>query len=184
VDGPGFPVAEVIPTKRLSLVPARLDTVRSEAAGRDALADELEVGVPESWPPELYDERARSFVMGRLEAAPSESGWWHYYVIQNEPVPTLVGIAGFKGPADIEGTVEMGYSIVPERQRLGIASEAVGALIDWAFETSAVRRIVAETYPTLGASIRVLEKLGFRLVHGGSEPGVVRYGLDRPPARS
>lgn len=172
----------MIPTKRLSLVPALPAFLRAESAGRQALAEALDVGVPESWPPDLYDEQARTFVLERLDANPSEAGWWHYYIVENEPVPTLVGIAGFKGPPRDDGTVEVGYSIVPERRRQGIATEAVGALLARAFESPDVRRVVAETYPTLDGSMGVIKSLGFQPAAGATEPGVVRFELARPAA--
>ena len=161
---------------------ARPAIVRADLEGRAALAEALGVGVPDSWPPELYDDDARAFALARLEAAPEEFGWWHHYVVETDPVPTLAGIAGFKGPPDADGVVEVGYSILPERRRRGLATEAVGALVAKAFATDGVRSVVAETYPGLEASIGVLEKLGFEKAGAGSEPGVVRYRLQRPVA--
>lgn len=37
----------------------------------------------------------------------------------------------------------------------------------------------AETLPALAPSIGVLEKLGFVFAGEGSEPGVIRYALER-----
>lgn len=75
--------------------------------------------------------------------------------------------------------VEVGYSIMPDYQRLGFASEATAALIGWAFSHPEVQLVTAETLPTLVDSIRVLEKNGFHLLGEGSEKGVVRYGRKR-----
>jgi RimJ/RimL family protein N-acetyltransferase len=74
--------------------------------------------------------------------------------------------------------VEFGYSVLPEFQRRGFASEAAAALIDCAFQNGA-RSVIAETYPHLPASIRVMEKCGMRLLGKGSEAGVVRYSIDK-----
>ncbi|HCU11539.1 MAG TPA: hypothetical protein DGB72_05365 [Gemmatimonadetes bacterium] len=38
---------------------------------------------------------------------------------------------------------------------------------------------IAETLPELEGSIGVLRKCGFTLIDGGSEPGVIRFELDR-----
>ena len=87
---------------------------------------------------------------------------------------TLVGVVGYKGmPKD--GTVEVGYGIVAEHQRRGYATEATRALVDQAFATPGVTRVIAETLPGLAPSIGVLEKLKFTLIGEGSEPGVIRY---------
>ncbi len=58
---------------------------------------------------------------------------------------------------------------------MGYATEAVAALLEWAFSHSEVKRIIAETYPTLTESIGVMEKNGFRFIGGGSGPGIIRY---------
>ncbi len=175
----GHTLPDLIPTKRLNLVIARPAIARADLAGPMALAEELGVGVPASWPPELYDDDARAFALARLESAPEEIGWWHFYVVECEPMPTLAGIVGYKGPPDAEGTVEVGYSILPERRGRGLAEEAVQALIDRAFERPDVKRVVAETLPGLAPSIRVLEKLGFEPTGAGSEAGVLRFVLEK-----
>ncbi len=136
------------------------------------------MGVPDSWPPALYDDSARAFALSRLEAHPEEIGWWHFYVVECEPVPTLAGLVGFKGPPR-DGMVEVGYSILPQRQGRGLAEEAIRALIVRAFEHPEVNRVVAETLPDLAPSLRVLEKLGFAPAGAGSEPGVLRFVLEK-----
>jgi len=77
-----------------------------------------------------------------------------------EERPRAVGVGGFKGKPSWEGTAEIGYSVMPDYQRLGFALEAVAGLVGWAFPT---RRglVTAETLPALEVSIRVLENNGF-----------------------
>jgi RimJ/RimL family protein N-acetyltransferase len=95
----------------------------------------------------------------------------------------LVGGAGFKGsPRD--GVVEIGYSMLEAHQGHGYCTEAVRALIGWAFGHPEVRLVIAHTLPELRPSIRVMEKCGF--VFTGQGPGedgmqTVRYEL-RPEA--
>jgi RimJ/RimL family protein N-acetyltransferase len=169
-------------TARLHLMPATIASLKAELAGRAQLAQELDVSVPESWPPELYDEPAIRFTLDRLEREPQEDGWWLYYV--SEPHPTngraqLVGVLGYKGPVNAAGIVEVGYGILPEYRRQGLASEATQAVIDRAFGHPDVKSVVAETYPHLSASIAVMMRCGMSLIGEGSEDGVVRYGITR-----
>jgi len=74
-----------------------------------------------------------------------------------------------------DGTVEIGYSILPAFQRSGYASEAVAALVEWAFADARVERVIAETFPELAGSIGVLRKTGFHSCEGASEPGLLRF---------
>ena len=64
-------------------------------------------------------------------------------------------------------------------QRNGYATEAVRSLIEWAFSVGDVNCIIADTLPDLLASIRVLEKNGFRFIGQGSEEGTIRYELGK-----
>jgi RimJ/RimL family protein N-acetyltransferase len=94
-------------------------------------------------------------------------------------------MGGFKGAPDEAGSIELGYGILPEHQRHGYATEAVRGWIDFAFASPQVRTVVGQTLPRLTASIRVLEKAGFRYVGAGSDPSapagerVIRYELSR-----
>ena len=55
------------------------------------------------------------------------------------------------------------WSIAPSHQRRGFATEAGRALVDWAFSTLNLGRIVAMTRYDNTASIRVMGKLGMRI---------------------
>ncbi len=171
-----------ITTERLELVPATLDLLAADLASKEELGRALGAAVPDSWPPELYDENAVVFVIDRLRDDPGVAGWWMRYVVLRGGggLRVLIGSCGYKGPPDGDGTVELGYGIVAEHQRRGYATEATRGLVDHAFSHADVRRVIAETLPGHVASIGVLEKCGFRLLGEGSEPGVIRYGLDRP----
>jgi len=115
--------------------------------------------------------------LAQLERDPAGTGWTLHYIVA--PDNRLAGIVGYKGKPAPDGTVEIGYSVLEEYQRQGIAAEAAGALVERAFASLDVVRVIAETLPSLLPSIRVLEKNGFRLIGEGSEPGVIRFELTR-----
>ena len=97
----------------------------------------------------------------------------------------LAGTAGFKGKPDENGEVEIGYSIIPELHRRGIATEAIKLLIGHAFANLNVRRIKAETLPRLIPSIGVLLKCGFTQTGEGFDPEegkTLLFALDRKTA--
>jgi RimJ/RimL family protein N-acetyltransferase len=175
-----------IQTPRLLLIPASIATLSAELEGRRALARLLEVDVPPSWPPELYDEAAVRWSLNALETRFLTPDWGLYYVAELPDVASarqrLAGVVGFKGPPDSGGTVEIGYGILPERRRLGFAREAVDGMIGWAFGRESVTRVIAHTLTELTPSIRVLESAGFTFVGPGedeSEPDAIQYELRR-----
>ena len=171
-------MSALIRTRRLELRPAGVAELEAELEGRDALAAQLGVAVPGEWPPELYDEAALRYSLGIVRAAGGGSAWALHYMIDADQ-RTVVGVCGYKGPPDPEGTVEVGYSVVREHRRKGYATEATGGLVIRAFADPSVLRVVAQTMSELSESIGVLEKLGFRFVGVGDEPGVVRYEFTR-----
>ena len=55
------------------------------------------------------------------------------------------------------------YAISPAQQRRGYATEAARALVDYAFQSLRLKRVVAMTTYANRASIGVMEKLGMRI---------------------
>lgn len=168
-------------TERLQLVAVTLELARAERAGPQRLAKLLGAHVPPSWPPPLNDEASLAWTVDFLTHQTAGVGWGPWYFLHREHKEVrLVGQGGFAGLPAPDGTVEIGYSIVPECHRLGLAPEAVRALVAWAFTHREVARVIAHTLPVLLPSIRVLEKCGFTPAGAGSEPGTIRYALPRP----
>ena len=83
---------------------------------------------------------------------------------------TVVGSAGFKGPPEADGVVEISYGVNPEHQGKGYATEAAQALTAYAFGSGKVRLVRAHTRPEPNASTRVLTKCGFRRVGAVIDP--------------
>ncbi len=105
------------------------------------------------------------FVNYRLNKDPRNSFWWSPQLIVVDRL--IVGMCGFKSPPDINGSVEIGYGIVPSQQRRGFATQAVDLLLREGFSHVEIQTIVACTTPLNSASWRVLEKNQF--VRDGSK---------------
>lgn len=167
-------------TERLTLIPATVPLARAELADREQFAHLLEATVPDNWPPETLADALPLF-LSWLEAAPDAVGWFGWYALRrshDEAPPVLVGGGGFLGPPQ-EGTIQLGYSVLPQFQRHGFATELVRGLTGWAFTHPEVTRIVAETEWANPASVRVLEKVGFVATGPASEPSGTRFELRR-----
>jgi RimJ/RimL family protein N-acetyltransferase len=168
----------LVRTARLELLAATPETARAEQVDRQALFRLLEAEPPAFWPPPLNDSASLGWAQRFLEASPAHAGWatWYFALPRSGAGGrVLVGNGGFKGTPAADGTVEIGYSLLPAHHRQGLGTEAAGGLVQWAFSHPEVTRVIAETYPYLLPSIRVLEKNGFTLIGAGSEPDVIRF---------
>lgn len=166
-------------TPRLILIPSTPELARADLIGPEELSAVLGAPVARGWPPEYYDAPAIEHSLSMMGQNPGKREWNFYYISLRSSARLVIGVGGYKGPPSEDGTVEIGYSIVPDQQRRGFATEAAAALVGRAFEDPAVSRVIAETLPGLAPSIAVLERNGFRLLGEGSEPGVIRYQLTR-----
>jgi ribosomal-protein-alanine N-acetyltransferase len=102
-----------------------------------------------------------------LAALRNSSGpdpWRHGFFVVRREGGSVIGSAGFKGPPDSTGIVEVAYGIVPSFEGQGYATEAAAALVAFAFASGQVRLVRAHTLPEANASTRVLLKCGFRHV--------------------
>lgn len=147
-------------TPRLRLVAVTQALAAAEMRGELALA--LGAQIPEAWPPDELDEIAMVFAQ-LLRKEPTLRGFLGWYWVLQSPAPTLIGMGGFKGHPDEVGFVEIGYSVLPEHQRQGYATEAVEALLGWARSFEEICGVLAFTRVTNAASRRVLERQRFEL---------------------
>ena len=121
-------------------------------------------------------QRLARGVSGRFE-------WLHYLGERDVPV----GWVSLRVSDSNRSTGEIGYSIVREHRRCGLATEAVGALLGEAFLRTALRRIRAYTLPENRSSRAVLLRNGFRdegtLARGATVQGrpvdVIAHALER-----
>lgn len=169
-------------TDRLELIAGTPELAYAEINDRSQFAALLDALVPNEWPPPLNDIESMRWFERYLIEHPDGVGWvaWYFILRGSEQGDRVaIGNGGFKGKPTPDGTVEVGYSVLEEFQRFGYATEAIRSLVAWAFEHQDVNRVIAETYPILTASIRVMEKNGLVFIGEGSEEGVIRYAVSR-----
>jgi RimJ/RimL family protein N-acetyltransferase len=166
-----------VETARLDLLP-----LPGEAAGalmandRVRAAELIGADLEDDWPlPDLEDV----LPLQRL-ATPSAAAYGIWLVVDRETA-TVIGDVGFMGPPGEDGDVEIGYSVSAVHRRKGVAREAVGGLVGWAFEQPDVSAVRARCDPDNTVSVRVLERNGFE--PAGEEGGRRRFIRRRPPSR-
>jgi len=160
-----------IVTARLVLRPATAEEVSAVLNGQrrsDWAAD---------FPAEGDQVIAGLLARAGLPADDDARRFGHRLVVERH-TSTVVGGAGFFGPPQ-DGEVEIGYGIVPSRQRRGYATEAVQAMVADIFQVDSVLTVTANVDLDNPASIRVLEKSGMALCTQNQEQAT--YHIRRPP---
>jgi RimJ/RimL family protein N-acetyltransferase len=147
----------MLETEHLRLYEFTAEFIAALYASRDKLEALLGASLPKNWP---VDPSLLPDWLGRLSANPSLTGWLDWLFIEKNS-GFVIGDGGFKGAPNRRGAVEIGYEILPQYQNNGYATEAVRALLAWAFGHPSVRAVTALTLPGASASQRVLSKNGF-----------------------
>ncbi|MDE8651602.1 GNAT family N-acetyltransferase [Novosphingobium album (ex Liu et al. 2023)] len=134
-------------TERLTLRPARaddLDAIHALLSNPRAMAYW-------STPPHTHRDQSREWLAGMIATAPDEGV---DFVIAHHG--RVIGKAGFyRFP-------EIGYILDPALWGQGLAGEALRAVLGHVFTAHGLERAVADVDPRNAASLRLLERLGFR----------------------
>jgi ribosomal-protein-alanine N-acetyltransferase len=112
------------------------------------------VALPEAF---LADTWLWTLRLGQLIGEPDCAPWLVRAVVADDDV---VGHAGFHGPPDERGMVEVGYRITPEHRRRGHARAALGELLAYA-DRHGARVARASISPRNAASLALAASFGF-----------------------
>lgn len=152
------------PTKQLPSVELAILSDRVLAAlvagSIERASDEFGRPLP---PVLLEDSWLWNFRLNQLREDPT-SAIWLVRLILDRSTGAIVGHAGFHGPPDENGMVEVGYTIHPAYRRRGYATATLGALIDYAAEQPAVEVVRASVSPDNAASLATIDHYGFAQV--------------------
>ncbi len=153
----GHPRFEQLTTERLLI---RRFT-ESDVASLLAIRADPEVARFQSWE-ESSEERMASFVTAMMQAEPGVAGEWFQFAIALRNTGELIGDCGLHPLAEEPRLAEIGYTFGRQFQGQGLASEAVTAIVKYAFTVLGLHRIAAITDVRNSGSIKLLERLGFR----------------------
>ncbi|MCU6433564.1 GNAT family N-acetyltransferase [Undibacterium sp. Jales W-56] len=105
------------------------------------------------------DAAKESIVQGPVDM--QERLGFSLYLVELKPDARPIGICGLI-KRDGLANVDLGYGFLPTYTGQGLASEAAGAVLQYARHTLGMQRLVAITAPENARSSRLLEKIGFR----------------------
>ena len=155
----------VIHASRLDLVLMSPPLMRSMLAEDWATAGRLlGAQIPQEWRTGHW--RWLGNRPAQAEADPSVIPWLPRVQLLRQPADRgggglVVGDAGFHGPPDDEGRVEIGYMVISEYRRRGFAEEAVRALMAWSARERGITRFRASIGLQNIPSLSLIRKLGF-----------------------
>src|SRR5262245_28891147 len=92
---------------------------------------------------------------------PDSPGEWFQFAVELAATGTMIGDCALHALAASPGEVEIGFTLAPEFQGHGYATEAVARLLDYVFGPLAKERAAAITDARNAASVAVIERLGF-----------------------
>jgi RimJ/RimL family protein N-acetyltransferase len=146
--------------QHVELVHLGLDALRALAAGDVAAAREAS-GLPvTAW---LAGEECVGtwrIRVAQVAADPDAAGWVTAVVVDTER-HLAVGKAGYHGPPDETGMVEVGYAVDPALRRRGYARAALETLLDRAAREPDVRTVRASIRPDNAPSRNLVLQYGF-----------------------
>ena len=149
-----------VATPRLVLLALDARTVELMLAG-DSVAAGERLGVV--LPPDIgrTSEGLLRIRLNDLRTTPEAEPWLLRVIADRRTPRRMVGFVGFHGPPDAGGRAEVGYEVLPEYRRRGIALEATRGLLEWA-RGRGVHTFVASVRPGNTASQALVARLGFR----------------------
>ena len=156
-----------IKTPRLTLIPLDHSMLQIwEKFGRKQLEKVLGLN-HNTWELEKFyvnetEQALHNFWIPMTHKFPLDFLWYTSWEIIWKEKSCSVGGIGFSGLPDNDGITEIGYAIDQKYRNLGIATEAVNYLIQWASQDKDLTSIKAETPVNNEASHQVLLKNGFK----------------------
>lgn len=94
--------------------------------------------------------------------APSSGGEWYQPAIELKSTGEVIGDVAFLRKRQDSRQATLGYTLAQAYWHQGYASEAVRAIMDYLFAELDLHRIIADCDSENSASVKLLERLGFR----------------------
>jgi RimJ/RimL family protein N-acetyltransferase len=107
-------------------------------------------------------EDGQKLIDSMRSSQPDTPGEWFQFAITERLSGVLVGDCGICVDRNQPRLAEIGFTLAPAHQGQGYATEAVRALLGYAFSTLRLHRVIGNCDARNLASARVLERAGMR----------------------
>jgi ribosomal-protein-alanine N-acetyltransferase len=170
----------MLETTRLKLVPLTHEQMILYKNEPEALADSLNIRyIKRQTDPAVAEDlrEAIEFWIQQTKKNRDQFEWFTTWEIILKAEQVAVGGIGFSGLPDEHGKSMTGYGLDMRYYGRGIATEALQVMIDWAFQNSSLKTIIADTPLQHTASHRVLLKNNF--TESSRDEELVHWSLNR-----
>ncbi len=120
-----------------------------------------EVARYQSWSDYTEDQGA-ALIECMRRADPGVPGQWYQLALEEKDSGELVGDLALRVDAEEPRVAEVGFTLAPAHQGQGYATEALEAMLGFAFQTLELHRIYAVTDALNVPAATLLERVGFR----------------------
>lgn len=149
--------ARTVTTARLLLRPM----TQANAADLAERRSDPDTATYQGWSVPYSVERATELIAEMEELGAPTPGHWFQFACVRRADAVIVGDVALHLDDDVRNA-QIGYTLNKSSRGQGFATEAAAGLISYAFDDWGVHRIAASCDPRNVASVRVLERLGFR----------------------
>lgn len=127
-----------------------------------AYRQDPEVARYQGWDDTFSAQEGRALFDRQRGVAPGTPGVWFHFGFEPAAGGPLLGDCVLHVREDDPRQGEIGFTLARGHQGKGYAAEAVGAVLDYAFGTLGLHRVVAITDARNAAAARLLERVGMR----------------------
>ncbi len=130
-----------------------------------AYRDDPDVARFQGWDRPYSTLQALDFISGLQDLSPGRQGTWFQFAVCLRESDALIGDVALRTPKEGPPEGEIGFSFAAIHQGHGYATEAVHAVIRYAFDTLGMSRVFAITESRNAQARALLERLEFNLKH-------------------
>ena len=133
----------------------------SDLASFMAYRNDPEVARYQTWE-SITRREAEKFIAEQSRRHPGIPGKWFQFAVELKEGGALAGDCALLVIKSAPRIGEIGYTFAREYQRVGLATEAARAVVDFAFDALGLNRVIATCDCRNAPSLALMERLGMR----------------------